>query len=69
VTAQIGEGGFLVSGFWEDWQTSGAAGQPIVIHDGTGGADVTLIGFDPTFRGHPENTFRMLGNAIFNSLG
>lgn len=69
VTAQIGEGDFLVSGFWEDWQTSGAAGNPIVIHDDSGGADVTLIGFDPTFRGHPENTFRMLGNAIFNSLG
>jgi hypothetical protein len=42
---------------------------PIVIHDDIGGdSDVTLIGYNSTFRGHPENTFRMLGNAIFNSL-
>jgi hypothetical protein len=29
---------------------------------------VTLIGIDPTFRGHPENTFRIVANAIYNGL-
>lgn len=59
---------FLVSGFWEDWQTSGANGMPVVVHDSDGVADVTLIGLDITFRGHPEDTFRILGNAIFDGL-
>jgi len=68
VTAEIATGDFLVSGFWEDWQTSGADGMPIVIHGDIDGVDVTLIGYNNTFRGHPENTFRLLGNAIFNGL-
>jgi len=29
---------------------------------------VTLIGIDPTFRAHPEHTFRILANAIYSSL-
>jgi hypothetical protein len=68
VTATIGDGDFLVAGFWEDWQISGAAGMPIVLHDDFGDADITLIGLDSTFRGHPENTFRLLGNALFGGL-
>ena len=69
VTATIGDGDFLVSGFWEDWQISGAGTMPIVIHtDLENASDITLIGYNPTFRGHPENTFRMLGNAIFSGL-
>ncbi len=64
VTTSIGDGDFLVSGFWEDWPTSGADGMPIVVHED----NLTLIGFDATFRGHPENTFRLLGNAIFDGL-
>ena len=59
---------FLVSGFWEDWQTSGANGQPVILHEADGDADVTLIGINNTFRGHPEDTFRILGNAIYNGL-
>jgi hypothetical protein len=27
-----------------------------------------LIGISNTFRGHPENTFRILGNAIYTGL-
>ncbi len=61
-------GGFLVSGFWEDWQISGANGQPIVVHNADGESDVTLIGFDATFRGHPEDSFRILGKAIYSGL-
>jgi len=68
VSASIDTGDFLVSGFWEDWQTSGANGMPVVIHNSDSTADVTLIGINNTFRGHPEDTFRLLGNAIFNGL-
>jgi hypothetical protein len=68
VSARIDSGDFLVSGFWEDWQTSGANGMPVILHSADGAADVTLIGINNTFRGHPENTFRILGNAIYNGL-
>ncbi len=68
VSASFDSGDVLLSGFWEDWQTSGASGKPVVVHDSDGEADVTLIGVDSTFRGHPENTFRLLGNAIYNGL-
>jgi hypothetical protein len=68
VSASIGDGEFLISGFWEDWQTSGADGMPIIVHGSSGNSDVVLIGMDPTFRGHPENTFRLLGNAIYSGL-
>lgn len=63
-------GDFLVSGYWPDWELSGAAGQPMVVSGdyGAGDADVTLIGIDATFRGHPENTFRLVGNGIFEGL-
>jgi len=68
VSAILDSGEFLVSGFWEDWRTSGANGMPVIVHGADGEADVTLIGIDNTFRGHPENTFRILGNAIYNGL-
>ena len=42
--------GFLVAGFWEDWQISGANGMPIVVHGTDGDSDLTLIGLDATFR-------------------
>jgi len=71
VSARLDTGEFLVSGFWEDWQISGASGMPVIVHgesDGEGLQDTVLIGIDPTFRGHPENTFRIVGNAIFSGL-
>ena len=68
VSARLDDGDFLLSGFWEEWQTSGANGMPVVVHDSDEEADVTLIGVDSTFRGHPENTFRLLGNAIYTGL-
>ena len=68
VSARLDAGDFVVSGFWEDWKTSGANGQPVIVHEATGDSDVTLIGIDNTFRGHPENTFRILGNAIYSGL-
>ena len=69
VSASIDSGeDFLLSGFWEDWQSSGANGLPVVVHQTTDKRDVTLIGIDTTFRGHPENTFRIVGNAIYDGL-
>ncbi len=60
---------FLVSGFWPEWQTSEANGEAIAIHNDLSEAqDVILLGFDPTFRGHPEDSFRMVANAIYSGL-
>jgi hypothetical protein len=68
VSATLDGGDFLLSGFWEDWQNSGANGMPVVVQDTDEEADVVLIGVDSTFRGHPENTFRLIGNAIYSGL-
>jgi hypothetical protein len=67
--ASIADGDFLVSGFWPGWETTGAAGMPVIVHNQNGGGsqDTVLIGIDATFRGHPENTFRLIGNAIFSA--
>ncbi|HEX6306302.1 MAG TPA: M14 family zinc carboxypeptidase [Anaerolineales bacterium] len=67
-SAELGAGDFLVSGFWPGWQGTGAAGSPVVVHTSNGDSDVTLAGLDLTFRGHPENAFRLLANAIYNGL-
>ena len=67
--AHIDEGpDFLVSGFWPGWKESGAAGLPLIIHHAGGAQDVTLIGLDATFRAHPEDTFRLVANAIYAGL-
>jgi hypothetical protein len=71
VSASLDASYFLVSGFWEDWQTSGANGMPVIVHGENGDEgvqDTVLIGIDPTFRGHPEDIFRIVGNAIFTGL-
>jgi hypothetical protein len=68
VAATVGAGDFLVSGYWPGWESSGAAGRPIVVSGDSGDTDVTLIGLDATFRGHPENAFRLLGNGILEGL-
>ena len=68
ISARLDSGAFLVSGFWADWLASGANGMPVILHEADGEADVTLIGIDATFRGHPENTFRIVANAIYNGL-
>jgi len=68
VSARLDSGDFLLSGFWENWQTSGANGMPVVLRKTTGVQDTVLIGFDATFRGHPENTFRVVANAVYSCL-
>ena len=66
--ASIGADAFLVSGYWPAWEDSGADGQPVIVTADNGDGDLTLVGLDVTFRGHPENTFRILGNGIFEGL-
>ena len=68
VAASLDGDGFFVSGWWPGWQTNDAGGAAVAIHKSAGGQDVTLIGFDTLFRGHPENGFRMVANAIYNGL-
>jgi hypothetical protein len=68
VSARVSDGDFFKSGYWPGWQTSGAAGMPAIVHGSDGGSNVTLIGVDATFRGHPEGSFRLIANAIYNGL-
>jgi len=68
ISASLDGGDFLVSGYWENWQTSGANGMPVILRDTDGIPDVILIGIDATFRGHPEDSFRLLANAIYSGL-
>ena len=59
---------FVVSGYWPGWPTSGAANQPAIVRGSYGNGSYVLLGIDATFRVHPENTFRLLGNAIYDAL-
>jgi hypothetical protein len=68
VSASIAADNFLVAGYWPEWQTSGAKGQPVILKKDSGAQDTALIVIDATFRGHPKNTFRLVGNAIFSGL-
>jgi hypothetical protein len=69
VAATIDAGAdFFVSGYWPSWDTGGAAGQPIILHGGTGLSDVTLMGIQSAYRAHPEGTFGILANAIYQGL-
>lgn len=67
-SAEFDANNFVVSGYWVGWQGSGAAGYPVIVHGSKDDSDTTLFGLDITFRAHPENTFRLLGNAIYNGL-
>jgi len=68
VVASIDDGDFFVSGYWPDWKNSNADGKPIIVRAEENSQDITLIGSDPTFRGHPRNDFRVIGNAIYSGL-
>ncbi|WP_164217162.1 M14 family zinc carboxypeptidase [Virgibacillus sp. YIM 98842] len=61
VVASYSEQNFFRAGFWRNSQV--AQGQPVIIkgHD----PGVTLLGLEAGFRGHPENLFRLLSNAIY----
>ena len=68
VSASIAGDDFLVAGYWPEWQTSGANGKPVILSKDSGAQDTALIVIDATFRAHPKNTFRLVGNAIFSGL-
>ena len=68
IVASIGDDDFFVSGYWSDWKNSNADGKPIIVRAEENSQDITLIGSDPTFRGHPRNDFRIIGNAIYSGL-
>ena len=65
------DGDFFICGFWTDWQRSDVKSKPVIMHGSNGDEgiqDFTLIGIVVTFRGPPENTFRIIGNAIYDGL-
>jgi hypothetical protein len=68
IGASLDDGDFFVSGYWPDWKDSNADGKPIIVRGEENSRDITLIGSDPTFRGHPRNDFRIIGNAIYSGL-
>jgi hypothetical protein len=68
IVASIDDDDFFVSGYWSDWKNSTADGKPIIVRTEENNQDITLIGSDPTFRGHPRNDFRVIGNAIYSGL-
>jgi hypothetical protein len=68
IVASIDNGDFFVSGYWPDWKNSTASGKPIIVRAEENSQDITLIGSDPTFRGHPKNDFKIIGNAIYSGL-
>jgi hypothetical protein len=68
VSASIADDEFLAAGYWPEWPISGANGRSVIVNKDSDLQDTTLIVFDATFRGHPKDTFRLVGNAIFNGL-
>lgn len=68
IVATLEDGDFFVSGYWPDWKNSNADGKPIIVRAEENRQDIMLIGSDPTFRGHPRNDFRVIGNAIYSGL-
>jgi len=68
VVASLPEEDFYMAGFWA--KPEAAAGHPVVIRDIVLRDDevvngVVLMGIHPTFRAHPQKTFRFLANAVY----
>ncbi len=63
VSVSLDAGSFFVAGFWPGWDV--AAGYPTVIRSNVGASDIVLFGLNPTFRAHPQLTFRMLADALY----
>jgi len=59
---------FVASGYWPGWSTSGVTNMPAIVRGSYGLGSYVLVGIDATFRVHPENTFRLIGNAIYEGL-
>jgi len=68
VVASLPEEDFYMAGFWAEPEA--AAGhaviiRDIVLRDDEAANGVVLMGIHPTFRAHPQKTFRLLANAIY----
>ena len=68
VVASLPEEDFYMAGFWAEPEL--AAGHAVVIRDIVLSDDevvngVVLFGIHPTFRAHPQKTFRLLANAVY----
>ncbi len=68
VVASLPEEDFYMAGFWAEPEA--AAGHAVVIRDIVLRDDevvngVVLMGIHPTFRAHPQKTFRLLANAVY----
>jgi hypothetical protein len=68
VVASLPEEDFYMAGFWA--KPEAAAGHAVVIRDIVLRDDevangVVLMGIHPTFRAHPQKTFRLLANTVY----
>ena len=68
VVASLPEEDFYMAGFWAEPEA--AAGHAVVLRDIVLRDDevangVVLMGIHPTFRAHPQKTFRLLANAVY----
>lgn len=68
VVASLPEEDFYMAGFWT--KPGAAAGHAVVIRDivlrdNEVVNGVVLMGINPTFRVHPQKTFRLLANAVY----
>ena len=64
ILATYAEKDLLVAGWWPYYDVT-AAGQPAIVKGTFGKGNVILVGIEPTFRAHPEATFRLVANSIF----
>ncbi|MCS7124428.1 MAG: M14 family zinc carboxypeptidase [Candidatus Bathyarchaeota archaeon] len=64
VLAKYAEKDLLVAGWWPYYDVT-ASGQPAIVKGSYGNGTIILMGIEPTFRAHPEVTFRLVANSIF----
>jgi len=68
VVASLPEEYFYMAGFWAEPEAAGGHAvviRDIVLRDDEVVNGVVLFGIHPTFRAHPQKTFRLLANAVY----
>jgi len=68
VVASLPEEDFYMAGFWTKPEAAADHAvviRDIVLRDDEAASGVVLMGIHPTFRAHPQKTFRLLANAIY----
>ncbi|WP_380167992.1 M14 family zinc carboxypeptidase [Jannaschia sp. R86511] len=63
VDQRLAGGDFFLAGHWIGQEA--AAGQPVVVSGTARGAQVTLFGTEPLYRGHPEGMFTQVAEALW----